>query len=49
MSNYFKKLPNFDYVSRLPNAIIGDYMPGKNLFKKGFLREVSLTFLLLNL
>ena len=39
MSNYFKKLPNFDYVSRLPNAKIGDYMPVKNLFKKGFLRE----------
>jgi len=39
MSNYFKKLPNFDYVSRLPNAKIGDYMPVKNLFKKGLLRE----------
>ena len=39
MSNYFKKIPNFDYVSRLPNAKIGDYLPVKNLFKRGVLRE----------
>lgn len=39
MSNYFRKLPNIDYVSRLPNAKIGDYMPVKNLFKKGALRD----------
>ena len=39
MSNYFRKIPNFDYVSRLPNAKIGDYMPVKNLFQRGQLRE----------
>ena len=39
MSNYFNKVPNFEYVSRLPDAKIGDYFPVKNLFKKGKLRE----------
>ena len=39
MSNYFKRIPNIDYVSRLPNAKIGDYMPVKNLFKRGILRD----------
>ena len=39
MSNYFKRIPNIDYVSRLPNAKIGDYMPVKNLFRRGVLRE----------
>ena len=39
MSNYFKRIPNIDYVSRLPNAKIGEYMPVKNLFKRGKLRE----------
>ena len=39
MSNYFKRIPDFDYVSRLPNAKIGEYMPVKNLFKRGVLRE----------
>jgi len=39
MSNYFKRIPDFDYVSRLPNAKIGEYMPVKNLFKRGTLRE----------
>ncbi len=39
MSDYFKKLPNFEYVSRLPNAKIGDYVTVKNLFKKGALEE----------
>lgn len=34
MSNYFKKVPNFEYVSRLPDANISDYIPVKNLFKK---------------
>lgn len=36
---YFRKLPSFEYVSRLPNAKIGDYIEVKNLFKKGKLRE----------
>lgn len=39
MSNYFKKIPDFEYVSRLPDAKISDYITVKNLFKKGKLRE----------
>ena len=39
MSNYFSKVPNLDYVSRLPDANISDYISVKNLFKKGKLRE----------
>ncbi len=39
MSNYFKKIPNFDYVSRLPDARISDYITVKNLFKKVKLRD----------
>ena len=39
MSNYFSKVPNFEYVSRLPDANISDYIEVKNLFKRAFLRE----------
>ena len=39
MSNYFRQLPDLNYVSRLPNAKISDYVKVKNLFKKGKLRE----------
>ena len=39
MSDYFSKVPNFEYVSRLPNSSIGDYVTVKNLFKKGVLEE----------
>jgi len=39
MSNYFSQVPNFEYVSRLPDAKISDYITVKNLFKRGFLRE----------
>jgi hypothetical protein len=39
MSNYFNLLPDFDYVSRLPDAKISDYIRVKNLFKKGIIRE----------
>lgn len=39
MSNYFKKIPDFEYVSRLPDAKISDYIQVKNLFKRGVLRE----------
>ena len=39
MSNYFKKIPDFEYVSRLPDAKISDYITVKNLFKKGYLKE----------
>ena len=38
MSNYFSQVPNFEYVSRLPDAKISDYITVKNLFKKGKLR-----------
>lgn len=39
MPTYFRQVPNFEYVNRLPDAKIGDYTPVKNLFKKGKLRE----------
>ena len=39
MSNYFSYIPDLDYVSRLPDSKIGDYIRVKNLFKKGKLRE----------
>lgn len=39
MSSYFQRVPDFNYVSRLPNSKIGDYVRVKNLFKKGKLRE----------
>lgn len=39
MSNYFSQVPNFEYVSRIAGARIGDYVIVKNLFKKGKLRE----------
>ena len=39
MSSYFSELPDFEYVSRLPDAKISDYIKVKNLFKRGFLRE----------
>ena len=39
MSNYFSQLPDFEYVSRLPDARISDYIPVKNLFMRGKLRE----------
>ena len=40
MPSYFRQVPNFDYVSRLPNANIGDYITVKNIFKNGFDRYV---------
>lgn len=39
MSNYFSKVPDFEYVSRLPNANISDYINVKNLFKRVNLRQ----------
>lgn len=39
MPSYFRQVPNFDYVSRLPDAKISDYIQVKNLFKKGKLRD----------
>ena len=39
MSHYFNRVPDFEYVSRLSDANISDYIPVKNLFKRGQLRE----------
>lgn len=39
MASYFRQVPDFNYVSRLPGAKISDYIRVKNLFKKGKLRE----------
>ena len=38
MSNYFRHVPNLEYVNRLPNAKISDYITVKNLFKKNEIR-----------
>jgi len=37
-SPYFRKLPSFQYVSRLPDAKISDYIEVKNIFKRGKIR-----------
>ena len=39
MSNYFRLVPELEYVSRLPGAKIGDYIKVKNLFKKCEIRK----------
>ena len=39
MSNYFNLIPDFEYVSRLPDAKISDYITVKNLFRSVILRE----------
>lgn len=40
MASYFRQVPNFEYVSRTTeNKAISDYIPVKNLFKKGKLRD----------
>jgi len=39
MSDYFNKLPDIEYVSRLPGAQISDYIKVKNFFKRGIIRE----------
>ena len=39
MSDYFSKVPNFEYVSRLPDSKISDYITVKNLFKKAALAD----------
>jgi hypothetical protein len=36
---YFRQVPDFEYVSRLPNAQISDFIRVKNLFKRGKLAE----------
>ena len=45
MSNYFRKVPDFEYVSRLPDAKISDYITVKNLFKKNEIRPDILMML----
>lgn len=40
---YFSYIPNFDYVSRTPDArIIGEYTTTKNLFKRGVINSALL-------
>lgn len=39
MPSYFRQVPDFDYVSRVPDAKISDYYRVKNLFKKVKLRD----------
>jgi hypothetical protein len=39
MSNYFRLVPELEYVSRLPGAKIGDYIKVKNLFRKSKIRK----------
>jgi hypothetical protein len=40
MSNYFRQVPDFQYVNRTPDSqSISDYQTVKNLFKRGKLRE----------
>ena len=39
MSNYFRRLPDLEYISRLKDSGLSDYIVVKNLFKKGILRE----------
>ena len=41
MSSYFSEVPNFEYVSRLPDAKISDYITVKNFFKRsGSIRDL---------
>jgi hypothetical protein len=46
MSNYFRLVPELEYVSRLPGAKIGDYIKVKNLFRKG---EISMVIIILSI
>ena len=40
MSNYFKQLPNFDYISRINERKSNrDYLEVKNLFRRPLIRE----------
>ena len=39
MSSYFDLIPDFAYVSRLPDAKISDYIRVKNFFRRATLRE----------
>ena len=39
MSNYFRKVPDIEYVNRLPDSSIGDFIKVKNIFKGVSIRE----------
>ena len=39
MSDYFSKVPDIEYVNRLPDSSIGDYIKVKNIFKGVSIRE----------
>jgi hypothetical protein len=39
MSHYFSYVPNFDYISLLPDAKISEYIQVKNLFKRGKIKS----------
>lgn len=39
MAHYFRDIPNLEYVNRTPGSKISDYVPVKNLFKRGKIRE----------
>ena len=39
MSNYFRKVPDIEYVNRLPDSSIGDYIRVKNIFTGVSIRE----------
>jgi hypothetical protein len=39
MAHYFRDIPNFNYVNRIPGSKISDYVEVKNLFKRGKIRE----------
>ena len=39
MSNYFSKVPDIEYVNRLPDSSIGDYIRVKNIFTGVSIRE----------
>jgi hypothetical protein len=39
MKSYFRNIPDFKYISRLPNSKLNDYITVKNIFKRGKLRE----------
>lgn len=39
MANYFRYVPEIDYVNRFPNAKIGEYTRAKNLFTRAKIRD----------
>jgi len=39
MANYFRSVPEIDYVNRFPNAKIGEYTRAKNLFTRAKIRD----------